>query len=303
MEELWKRFHPDDLGWAREEFAVACSAPPGSPDYRPPRPLRILLPDGTVRSFDFRSRVLFDAAGNAESVITADIEVTDRVREQERLRALTARIQEIREEEKARIARDLHDELGQLLTALQLELRGAEGAAEELGPEAGPLVDRLVAASTLGDATLREVQRIAHDLRSEALDAVGLDAALRQELRSFRRRTGLEVVESLLPVEGLDRRAATALFRIGQEALTNVARHAGARRVEVGLSASDDRVILAIADDGRGLPAGEPDPGRLGLLGMRERAAELGGTVTVAPASRGGTCVTATLPLPRRPTP
>jgi signal transduction histidine kinase len=303
MEELWTRFHPEDLGWAREEFAAACSAPPGSPDYRPPRPLRILLPDGTVRSFDFRSRVLFDTAGKAESVITADIDVTDRMREQERLRALTARVQEVREEEKGRIARDLHDELGQLLTALQLELRGAEAAAEELGPQAGSLVDRLVAASTLGDATVQEVQRIAHDLRSEALDSVGLDAALRQELRSFRRRTGLEVVESLLPVEGLDRRAATALFRIAQEALTNVARHAGARRVEVGLSASGDRVILTIADDGHGFAEGEPGPGRLGLLGMRERATELGGYVTVGPAPSGGTRVLATLPRGPRASP
>jgi two-component system sensor histidine kinase UhpB len=82
-----------------------------------------------------------------------------------------------------------------------------------------------------------------------------------------------------------------------------VARHAGARRVEVGLSATGDRVVLAIADDGRGLPAGEPGPGRLGLLGMRERAAELGGNVTVASTPGGGTCVTATLPRSRRPTP
>jgi PAS domain S-box-containing protein len=303
MEDVWSRMHPDDLAWAQEQFAVAISARPGSPDYRPPRPLRYLLPDGTVRSFDWRSRVLFDAKGTAESVITAVIEVTDRMREQERLRALTARVQEVREEEKGRIARDLHDELGQLLTALQLELRGAEASAEELGPAAGPLVDRLVAASTLGDATLREVQRIARDLRSEALEAVGLHAALRQELRAFGRRTGIEVSEALDPLEDLDRRVATALFRIGQEALTNVARHAGARRAEVRLSASGDRAILEIADDGLGITGAPPSRDALGLLGMRERAAEFGGDVTVAPRPTGGTVVTATLPRARRPSP
>jgi signal transduction histidine kinase len=256
-----------------------------------------------VRSFDWRSRVIFDAAGRAESVVTAAIEVTARVREQDRMRALTARVQEVREEEKARIARDLHDELGQLLTALQLELRGAEVSAEELGPTAGPLVDRLVAASSLGGATLREVQRIARDLRSEALEAVGLHAALRQELHSFAHRSGIEVVESLEPLEDLDRRVATALFRIGQEALTNVVRHAGARRVEVRLARAGDGATLQIADDGLGITEAPLTQDRLGLLGMRERAVELGGDVTVSQRPAGGTVVTATLPRVRRPSP
>jgi signal transduction histidine kinase len=225
------------------------------------------------------------------------------VRSSRLLRALAARVQRVREDEKARIARDLHDDLGQLLTALQLELRGAEQAAEGLPADerAGRVLDRLVAASELAATTVETVQRLSLNLRPEALERLGLDAALRQELRLFERRTGLEVALRLEPVPGLDAEPATAAFRIAQEALTNVARHAQARRVEVRLAKAGDAAVLEVADDGRGLPPDRPDAERLGLLGMEERAREFGGEVTLSERPGGGTCVQLRIPLRRAP--
>ncbi len=213
------------------------------------------------------------------------------------LRALAVRLQAVREEETARISRDLHDELGQLLTGLQLDLAELEAAVDAPAP-AEPLLDKVVAASELTGTIIAAVQRIAHDLRPAALDRVGLPAGLRQEARRFERRTGVEArVEAAPDFPELSRDAATALYRICQEALTNVARHAAARHVRVTLSAGPDQVVLEVEDDGRGLAPGSEDrPASLGLLGMRERALALGGEVAFEAAPGGGTRVRARLP-------
>jgi PAS domain S-box-containing protein len=213
------------------------------------------------------------------------------------LRALAVRLQAVREEETARISRDLHDELGQLLTGLQLDLAELEAAVDAPHP-AEPLLDKVVAASELTGTVLAAVQRIALDLRPAALDRVGLPAGLRQEARRFEQRTGVATrVEAAADFPELSRDAATALYRICQEALTNVARHAAARRVLVTLSAGPDEVVLAVEDDGRGLaPGSEDQPASLGLLGMRERALALGGEVAFEAAPGGGTRVRARLP-------
>lgn len=215
-----------------------------------------------------------------------------------RLRALAGRLQRVREEEKARIARDLHDELAQLLTGLKMELRSLERRVGDGAPGgSNALLEQLVAASELVDRTGETVQRIAADLRPGALDQLGLGPALRQEGRAFQERTGIATsVRIGDEVPRLQRDAATALYRIAQEALTNVARHAGAGRVEVTLAADAEVVALRIADDGRGVPLTSPGRLALGLLGMKERAALLGGDVTVAPGAGGGTVVRAALP-------
>jgi PAS domain S-box-containing protein len=220
----------------------------------------------------------------------------------EQLRALAARIQGVREEEKARIARDLHDELGQLVTGLKMDLRWIERRIGELAESdaAHALLDRAVAASELADQTVASVQRLAADLRPGALDRLGLGAALRQEGRAFEARTGVrcevELDEGLPP---LSDDLATALYRIAQEAMTNVARHAAARRVRVQLGRADGAAVrLRVEDDGRGIaPRDATRPDALGLLGMRERANALHGAVRIAAAPGGGTVVTAELPL------
>ena len=215
----------------------------------------------------------------------------------EQLRTLAARLATVREEEQARIARDLHDELGQLLTGLRLDLQWMEGQiGEERG--SGKMEDLLVAASELVDQALAAVRRIAVDLRPEVLDQVGLGAALREEGRRFQERSSLRC-EMEVPddVPGLSPELATALYRIAQEALTNVIRHAGARLVSVRLRRAGGAVELCIEDDGRGPPPPAERKQGLGLLGMQERAARFGGQVRFEARPGGGSRVTALVPL------
>ncbi len=256
-------------------------------------------------------RVLRDASGCERGLLAVIRDISDRRRAEERrlqgareqLRALATRLQSIREEEKARIARDLHDELGQHLTAVKMELRSLESAVGAMQPttQANALLDRVVAASTLADHTVRTVQRLALELRPGALDRLGLAAALRREVRRFGRHTGLAcracIPEALPEVRP---EVATALYRICQEAMTNVSRHAQASHVTVRLDAAPDRIALQIEDDGRGFdPSTVVSPPALGLIGMVERAKALGGAVSFGRGAERGTIVTASIPLAR----
>jgi signal transduction histidine kinase len=220
----------------------------------------------------------------------------------EQLRALAGRLQSVREDEQARMARDLHDELGQLLTGLKMDLRWLERRLSDLpaSDAISPLVDRVVAASELADQTVASVQRIAAELRPGALDRLGLGPALRQEVRRFQERTGILCegsIDEAAPEPPPE--VATALYRICQEALTNVSRHAGATRVVVALSAEPPGLVLSVEDDGRGFEVGPAalGPEALGLLGMTERATLLGGEVGFTRRAGGGTVVTARVPL------
>ncbi|MBK9517803.1 MAG: GAF domain-containing protein [Anaeromyxobacter sp.] len=218
----------------------------------------------------------------------------------ERLRALAGRLQTVREDEKTRMARDLHDELGQLLTGLKMDLRWLENRLGELpaSEQVSALLDRAVAASELADQTVISVQRIASELRPGALDRLGLAPALRQEARRFQERTGIECRAEL--EEGAPEplpEVATALYRICQEAMTNVSRHAEARVVVVSLRAEPGALVLRVEDDGRGLDEPAMGPDTLGLLGMTERATLLGGWVRFERGPERGTVVTARLPV------
>jgi signal transduction histidine kinase len=225
----------------------------------------------------------------------ASINLTDRKRGEERLRALFARLHSIREEERTRIARDLHDELGQLLTALKLQLCSLEKKA---GRKGNGILD-LKTSSSLIDQTLATVRRIAFELRPSTLDQLGLVHTLREEIRRFEGRTGIRCKACLpeqLPDLGPER--TTALYRIFQEALTNVSRHAGASQVAVRLEVSPFRITLECEDDGRGFDASFAEsPLALGLAGMVERARALEGEVRFQRGPEGGTIVTASIPL------
>jgi signal transduction histidine kinase len=213
-------------------------------------------------------------------------------RSENALRALTERLDGIREEEGTRIARELHDEVGQALTGLKLDLAALKRALpEESGTEAA---DRIAGMASLADATIERVRRISGELRPQLLDQLGLVSAVEAYLERFGARTRVTTrLEAALDEEGLDRRRASALFRILQEALTNVARHAAASSVTVRLAADGGDVVLTVADDGRGLSASAGPA--LGILGMQERARAAGGRVTVEGAPGRGTVVTARL--------
>ncbi len=218
----------------------------------------------------------------------------------EQLRALLARLQRAREEERIRVSREIHDELGQLLTGLKMDVRWLERklSLPGLPLTLHPLLDRAVAASEMADATIATVQKIASELRPGALDQLGLAAALSHETRRFQERSGVRcsvVVAESWPV--LPRETANDFFYICQEALTNVARHAHATHVEIRLMADDAIAVLEVRDDGVGLVEAELNaPRSLGLTGMRERAGQCGGTISFERTKPQGTRVTVRVP-------
>jgi PAS domain S-box-containing protein len=234
-------------------------------------------------------------------------DVSDRMRadrelqaSREQLRALARYLESIREDERTRIAREVHDGLGQALTAMKIDL---SWVAARLGAEESAIARKVEGMTGLVAETIRLVRAIAAELRPGVLDDAGLVAAIDWQAQEFERRTAIACrFSSSLPEDTLDRELSTALFRILQEALTNVARHANATAVEIELKRDDDHAVLVVADNGRGITSRElTDVRSLGLLGMRERALLLGGTVTVGRRSGGGTGVTVNLPLHRTP--
>lgn len=216
------------------------------------------------------------------------------------LRALAARLQTIREEERTDIARELHDELGQALTALKMDLAAL---ITRLPVRSKYLRERAQAMSEQIDATIKTVRRMSSQLRPGMLDDLGLGPSIEWYAQEFQTRTGI-TVETNIPVEELDlsHARATALFRIFQETLTNVARHAQATRVQAVLAQQDEMLLLQIADDGRGIDLEQARGKRsLGLLSMRERAEMIQGSFEIRGEAGKGTTITVRVPLTEPP--
>lgn len=214
------------------------------------------------------------------------------------LRLLATRHQNVREGERTRIAREIHDSLGQALTALKLQLAALQDGATKQG---SPLAASLSETALMVDDMIKGVRRIATELRPPILDQLGLPAALEWLAQDFSRRSGIVCKTTILPTDAaIAGELATALFRIVQEALTNVSRHADASQVNVELGMKNGCMALEIGDDGKGITeTAATGPSSLGILGMRERAAALGGVLEVAPGAGGGTRVVAWFPAPR----
>ncbi len=215
----------------------------------------------------------------------------------EQLRALSVYLQRVREEERTRIAREVHDELGQALTICKLDL---SRIVARLPKKMNPVIEKAKALMAQMDNTIKTVRRISTELRPGVLDHLGLVAALEWQANEFQNRTGIKCdVHSSLQDSALDSNLATTFFRIFQETLTNVIRHAGATHVAVYLKQESGRIIMDVKDNGRGIePAEITNTRSLGLLGMKERAALLGGEFKIGPVRAGkGTRVTVTLPL------
>jgi PAS domain S-box-containing protein len=214
----------------------------------------------------------------------------------EQLRALAARLQSVREDEQRRIAREIHDKLAQVLMALKIDLAWI---FTKLRADQSALLEKTRGLLGLVDASIHSVRRIATDLRPGVLDDLGLVAAIEWQAQEFQARTGITCEFSAnQPDLVLAPEVGTAVFRICQETLTNVARHAHATRVELRLEAEAGALHLTVADNGRGITEQElVNQTSLGLLGMRERALLLGGQVTIAGRPGEGTTVTVRVPL------
>ncbi|MFO7741416.1 MAG: GAF domain-containing protein [Anaerolineae bacterium] len=213
----------------------------------------------------------------------------------EQLRELTTYLEDAREEERTRIAREIHDELGRAMTALKLDV---SWLIRRLPAGRPGLVQRADAISHTIDETVQIIRRISSELRPGILDDLGLAAAIEWEAETFTERSDIPCELDLdSPGDSLDRRVTTVLFRIFQEALTNVVRHAAASRVCVRLKVTREEATLTVQDDGRGISQSDLGDGRsLGLIGMRERARTLGGQVSFRGRSAEGTTVTACIP-------
>jgi signal transduction histidine kinase len=214
----------------------------------------------------------------------------------ERLRALTANLELVREEERIQIARELHDQLGQALTAMKFDLAWL---TDRLVQKDATLAQKASAVTAQMDTMIKAVRRIATELRPGMLDDLGLAASIEWLAHDFEKRTGIVCEVSVSsPDLPLLRAQSLALFRIFQETLTNVARHAEAQHVEIQLAATSEMVTLQVHDDGRGIQADEiVGLHSLGLLGMRERAQRLGGTFDIQGVPGDGTIVTVSIPL------
>lgn len=290
--------HPDDRALFRRMLADPAAGPGNVV-------LRWIHPDGRVVFAEHRRVPVYDNLGRLVAVegiardVTSELENQQRLRESEtQMRQLAAHLQTAREEERARVARELHDEVGQTLTALKLEIGRvqAELSADRMTPT---LIDRMQSLIGLSDIGLAIVKRIATNLRPPTLDHLGLAEAMHWEAQTFKARTGIRChLRSNKTRSALTSEQQTALFRIFQEALTNIVRHAQASAVNVSLTERTQQVELRISDNGRGITSTQAaNPRALGLIGMRERAALVGGDFRIAGRVGKGTVVTVLVPV------
>ncbi len=228
-------------------------------------------------------------------------DISDRKAGEQQLRKLTAHIQTAREEEKTRIAREIHDDLGGTLTALKMDLYRLKGKLPD-NQDTSPLLEHIESMTQLIDSAVSVTRRVISDLHPAILDDLGLVAALEWQCGQFHKRTGIACkvhsTEDKNDEIKLDKTQAISLFRICQEALTNVSQHSGATRVGVEFHQGDEEIILSISDNGRGLPEKHIiAQTSYGMRGMRERVAQLEGQIIFDSTPGGGLRVTVILPL------
>ena len=216
----------------------------------------------------------------------------------DQVRALAASLQSMRESEKAAIAREIHDEFGQTLTILQL---GLSWMAGKVNPKQQPLQEKIRSLSALVTAMIQSVQRIADELRPGVLDELGLVKTLKAETREFEGHTAIQCrFKTNIKKAKFDRVGSIAVFRVAQAALTNVARHAHASRAMIALLKRKHDLILTVQDDGQGITKKQVySHNSLGIIGMRERAVALDGTLTLSGSKGKGTTMTMRIPLSR----
>ena len=291
--------HPDDCKHALD-YCLQCTREKRDHEFE----YRMLAADGRVVWLrDIVTVVVENGRTMKLRGIMVDITESKQAAEalrttKQQLRALVGRLHTAREDEAKRIARELHDDLGQQLTALNMELDNLEMKLPGALPQQR---DQIARMHTIVDHTIQVVQKIAGELRLGQLDVLGLTAAIDWQLKEVSRRSAIPCRITLLDeVANLSDAQSTAIFRILQEALTNIVRHAGATEVEIGLQAGPDQLTLKVRDNGRGITAAEVNAQKaIGLLGMHERAQLVGGDVTITSGAGVGTTVLVTIPFNR----
>jgi PAS domain S-box-containing protein len=294
-------FSEADMVWMQQRVRRVLEGIPGEP-------IQVARerPDGSIAHIECRAVRLMHQGAPAVLVIFLDI-TAEKLAEQElkfsreQLRKLAAYLQSAREAERTHLAREIHDELGQYLTGLKMDVVSLEELINQpdADDERSSLLRKVQTMSQLLDTTVQSVRKIASELRPAVLDNLGLLAAIEWQAEEFQRRTGIRCECYLIADElKLDRDCATAVFRILQESLTNVMRHADATRVTITLEQEAGHYLIEIKDDGKGIQAGDLDKSAsFGLLGMKERAHLFGGGVSIHGEPGKGTTVVVKIPL------
>lgn len=239
-----------------------------------------------------------EAAGTQQRGRLISLTERNRSNMSNHMRTLAGHLQTVREEERMRIAREIHDELGQVLTALKMDLSWIK---KQLPADRLDLIQKAQSDLDLIGTAVQSVKRICTDLRPDILDTLGLGAAIEWKANDFQKRSGIPCSVLVDPEDlKLDRNQTTALFRIFQEALTNVVKHAHATKVHATLLKEGDQVTLEVSDNGVGIqPEQRNKPNSFGLLGMHERVQPWNGKVTISATGGGGTLVQVVLTLPQ----
>lgn len=300
FDEFKDRLHPDDIEPVLKQLNDHLrNRKPYDIEYR------LLRQDGEYIWIRARGQAIWDEKGAPTRMAGSVDDITARKVAEENLKAnnrqlrnLSAKIQTIQEEERRRIAREIHDQFGQLLTSFQIDLYWlSDHIPQELTPV--HVVNKRLQADC--NEMIRKVREIATLLRPAILDDLGLNAAMEWQAEDYQKRNDVpcEFVSSLSD-ERLDTQQSSALFRICQEALTNITRHAEASYVSIRLITEETNVVMEVTDDGKGLPAEAiHDTHTLGLLGIRERAAACHGSVEFISAPDKGTTVKVVMPIER----
>ena len=299
--DIWELVHPD----MREAARARVDARLRGESVHPRFDFKFLTKSGQVRwAYSSSTPITYEGRPSTLGVI---LDITDRKQSEEQLRAtseqlraLTASLTSAREEEGIRIAREIHDELGSGLTSLRWDLESFDKAlsGQDDALQLQALREKIAAMMKLMDTTIGAVRRIASELRPSVLDDLGLAEAIEWQAQQFQARTGI-VCAYERPAETfeLDLEKSTAVFRIFQEALTNVLRHAQATRVDIAVREGTDDLVLTVSDNGRGITDDQKSaPQSLGLVGMRERAHLVGGEISIAGAEGRGTVLTVRIP-------
>ncbi len=317
--EYARRFiHPDDMQLFHEESERRLLHE--GREYFNEFEHRIIRRDGRERHVLARIRAVMEPTGRVIKCYGANQDITERKKAEEQLererllkevqlrrekaleesreelRNLSEHLQRVRERERTRIAREVHDELGQFLTALKIDLTCL---GQGLNRGQGELLEQIQGMATKIDTAVHTVRKICSELRPSILEDFGLSAAIEWHVEDFQKRTGIRFVMRIDPAfPKVEKKLALVLFRIFQETVTNVLRHAEATTVKVSLKREADNVVLKVTDNGKGISKKElSSPGSLGIIGMRERVRFWNGQLLFRSGRKGGTTMTVSIPL------
>lgn len=287
--------YPDDAPFMQRAISDAMNlGTPFSRDHR------MVLPGGEVRFVHEQAEIIFDNDGKPQKLIGTIQDITDRKRIEEELKSsleqlqqLSQYIEQVRENERIAISRELHDDLGQALTAVKIDLGIIK---HKISDEEVVLKINKVTA-LVGD-TIKTVQRLTSQLRPEIIDDLGLEAAIEWYTSEFSERTAIEISLNMDKVDGISAGDSLIIFRILQESLTNIARHSRAVKVAIALGIKEDFINLWISDDGIGITEKQRNSKQsFGLISMKERAASLGGTFDISSENGKGTLIRLLIPV------